>query len=584
MKNTYLITNNQYIMKKINYLVLFSFAVLILSSCGGLNKMQDMSADVSYKVTPELLEEHGDKVAVKIDVKYPAKYFNKSAILTATPVLKYEGGETAFEGKKLQGEKVEANNQVVSFATGGSVSYTGTVDFIDAMMMSDLVVRVSAEMKGKTLDFEDYKIADGVLATPKLVVVNPKAVLVGDKFERVIPETYNADIHYLINKADVRNSELKSDDIKGLTEFVKKANANERVNLKGVELSAYASPDGELDLNTKLAENRQISAEKYLKGQLKKEKIAGTDTEGFLMKNFTAEDWAGFKSLMEASTIQDKELILRVLSMYSDPVVREKEIKNISKAFEAIEVEILPQLRRSKYIVKVDNIGYTDEELKALWASNADALKLEEILFTATLFEDLDTKLAIYKKAAANYPNCFRAINNVGYIYIQKGDAKNAKAAFETAKGLADNDVVNNGLGCVALMEGDVDAAEQLFTSSMGAGEVVNYNLGIIKVMKGDYEAAANYFGNTNEINTALVKVLRDDFEGALATINKVTCECAVKYYVKAVIAANMDQEELVLETLKIAAEKSADLKARAKVDMEFAKYFENAKFKAIVE
>lgn len=556
----------------------------MLSSCGGLNKMQDMSADVSYKVSPELLEEHGDKVAVKIDVKYPAKYFNKSAILTATPVLKYEGGETAYEAKKLQGEKVEANNQVIAFTTGGSFSYTSTVDFNEDMMKSDLVIRVSAEMKGKTLDFEDYKIAEGVIATPKLVVVDPKPVMVGDKFERIVPETYKADIHYLINKADIRKSELTSEDIVGLTEYVKKANENERINLKGVQLSAYASPDGELDLNTKLAENRQISAEKYLKAELKKAKVEAGNAEDFMMKNFTPEDWDGFKTLMEASNIQDKELILRVLSMYSDPVVREKEIKNISKAFEAIEVEILPQLRRSKYLVNVDLVGYTDDELKALWASDADALKLEEILYTATLFEDLDTKLAIYKKASANFPNCFRAINNVGYILVLQGDAENAKVAYESAKELADNDIVNNGLGCCALMMGDVEAAEQLFTSSMGAGDAVNYNLGIIKVMKGEYEAAANYFGNTDEINTALVKLLRDDFEGAMATINKVKCECATKYYVKAVIAANMDQDDLAFETLKLATEKKADFKARAKVDMEFAKYFENATFKTIVE
>ena len=300
-------TNNQCIMKKINYLVLFSFAVMILSSCGGLNKMQEMSSDVSYKVTPEVLEEHGDKVDVKIDVKYPAKYFNKAAILTATPVLIYEGGETAFEGKKLQGEKVEANNQVISFATGGSVSYTGTVDFVEDMMSSDLVIRVSAELKGKTMDFEDYKIADGVNATPKLVVVNPKPVMVGDKFERIIADTYNADIHYLINRAEVRTKELKDDDIVGMKDYVAKANADERIDLKGIELSAYASPDGELDLNTKLAAKRQASAERCLSRELKKSKIEGASEEGFLLKNFTAEDWDGFKTLMEASQIQDKE-------------------------------------------------------------------------------------------------------------------------------------------------------------------------------------------------------------------------------------------------------------------------------------
>ena len=546
--------------------------------------MQEMATDVKYTVTPEVLEAHADKVDVKIDVKYPAKYMNKKAILTATPVLKYEGGETAYEPKKLQGEAVEANNQVINSKTGGSVSYSGTVDFNEDMMLSDLVVRVSAELKGKTLDFEDYKIAEGVIATPKLVVVNPKPVMVGDKFQRVIPDSYMADIMYLINRAEVRTNEIKAEDITAMKKFIEDANADERTDLKGIELKAYASPDGELDLNEKLVAKRQTSAERFLTREMKKAEVKGTDKEGFLAKTLTAEDWEGFKTLMEASDIQDKELILRVLSMYNDPVVREKEIKNISKAFEAIAEEILPKLRRATYTVNVDKIGYSDEELVALWKSDPDKLNLEEILYTATLVKDKKTKLAVYTKASENHPKCFRAINNVGYMNILLGDTKAAKVALDKAKGMMDNDIVNNNLGCVALMDGDVSAAKELFTASMGAGDVVNYNLGIIAVMEGDYEAAANYFGATAEINTALVKLLRDDLEGALATINSVDCDCAPKYYVKAVIAANQDKEELALEMIKAAAEKSEKLKARAKVDMEFAKYFENDAFKAIVE
>jgi len=571
-------------MKKINYLALFSFAIMVLSSCGGLNKMQEMSSDVKYTVTPEVLEEHGDVVDVKIDVQYPAKYFNKNAVLTATPILVYADGETAFEGKTVQGEKVEANNQVIMNATGGTVNYTGSVPFTEDMMKSDLVIRVNASIKDKSLQFEDYKIAEGVIATPKLVMVNPKPVMVGDKFQRIIPETYMADIHYLINRAEVRRKELSQEDIEGMKEFIEKANANERADLKGIELSAYASPDGEVELNDKLAQKRQSTAEKYLKKELKKAKVEGADEEGFLSETYTAEDWDGFKKLMQESDIQDKELILRVLSMYSDPVVREKEIKNISQAFEEIAEKILPELRRSKFMVNVDMIGYSDDELKELWGSNADTLNLEELLYTATLFEDLDTKLAIYKKANEAHPKCFRAINNVGYVYILKGDAENAAAALAKAKEIQDNDIVNNNLGAVALMNGEVEKAEELFTASMGAGDAVNYNLGIIKVMQGDYDKAASYFGNADTYNGALVKYLKDDSEGAMATLNKVKCECAVKYYLKAVIAADLDQDELVFESLRTAISKKAELKDRAKVDMEFAKYFENDAFKSVVE
>jgi hypothetical protein len=580
----FVITNNQNIMKKLNFLVLFTFIALLLSSCGGLNKMQEMAADVSYTVTPELLEEHGDKVELKIDVKYPAKYFNKNAVLTATPVLVYENGETEYAPRVLQGEKVEANNQVILFATGGSAEYFGVVPFVDDMMKSDLVIRVTASIKEKSVEFEDYKIAEGVIATPKLVMVDPKPVMVGDKFERIIPESYMADIHYLINRAEVRSKELKQEDIEGMKAFLEEANANDRVDLKGIELSAYASPDGALELNDKLAQKREATADQYLEKELKTIKVDKVKEDGFVTKTYTAEDWDGFKKLMEASNIQDKELILRVLSMYSDPVVREKEIKNISKAFEAIAEEILPELRRSKFIVNADKIGYSDDELKALWKSDPDTLNLEEILYTATLFEDLDTKLAVYTKASENFPKCFRAINNVGYVNILKKDADAAEKALEKAKAMKENDIVNNNLGAVALLKGDVEKAEELFTASMGAGAVVNYNLGIINVIKGDYDKAASYFGNTDEYNTALVKYLKKDTEGAMATLNNVKCECALKYYLKAVLAADLDQDELVMESLRTAISKKAELKDRAKVDMEFAKYFENAAFKSIVE
>ncbi len=571
-------------MKKVNYLVLFTVAAMILSSCGGLNKMQEMTSDVSYQVTPEVLEAHSDEVDVKIDVRYPAKYFNKNAILTVTPVLKYEGGETAFEAKKLQGEKVEANNQVIGFSSGGSVSYTGRVPFSEDMMLSDLVVRVDAELKGKTLQFDDYKIADGVIASSKLVVVDPKPIMVGDRFQRIIPDSYLADIHYIINRYDVRNSELQESDVAGLGDYIKKADVDERIDLKNVQLSAYASPDGEVDLNDRLAQNRQESAERYFSREMSKKEIEAAAKEGFLSMNYTAEDWEGFKELMEASDIQDKELILRVLSMYSDPVVREREIRNLSEAFEVIADDILPELRRSKYIVNVDLIGLSDDEIKQVWSSDPDSLDLEEILYAATLYDDVNTKLAIYQKASENHPNCLRAINNVGYSYILLGDADKAEAALNKAKSMKDNDIVNNNLGCVALMKGDVEKAEELFTSATGAGDAVKYNLGIIKTMQGDYQAAANYFGNADEVNTALVKLLRDDFDGAMATINRVDESTAKKHYVKAVIAANQDKEELVYESLRLAVAEDSAMKERASMDMEFAKYFESDAFKSIVE
>jgi len=568
-------------MKKLNSFALFIAAIFMLGSCSGLKKMQDRASEVSYKVTPEVLEEKGNDVAVKIDVKYPANYFNKKATLTATPVLKYANGETAFASKTLQGESVQANNQVVNYSTGGTVSYAGNVAFTDDMMKSKLVVRSVAELKGKTVELDEYPIADGVIATSKLVMVDPKPVMVADKFQRIIPDSYTASILYIINRYDVRSTELRKDEIKQLSEYIKNAQANERIEIQGAKISAYASPDGPLDLNERLSKNRQGSAETYFKRELKTQKVDAP--EGFLALNYTPEDWDGFKKLMEESNIQDKELILRVLSMYSDPVVREKEIKNISQAYEVIAKDILPQLRRSKLTVNVNLVGLSDDELKAAWKNDPASLKLEEILYTATLYDDLKDKLAIYKKAGELYPDCFRAFNNEGYVQVLSGDADNAQKAFEKAKALKDNDVVNNNLGVCALMKGDVAKAEQLFSASMGAGAAVNYNLGIIKIMQGDYDAAAGYLGNTDEFNTALVKMLKKDFDGSLATINRIEKDFAKKYYLKAVVAAKQGKDELVFESLRLAFAKDASLKDRAKVDMEFAKYFENTVFKGLL-
>lgn len=448
-------------------------------------------------------------------------------------------------------------------------------------MQSKLVIRAVAERKGKTLELDEYPIADGVIASSKLVMVDPKPVLVADKFQRIIPDSYTASIFYIINRYDVRNSEIRKDEIRKLSDYITTAQADDRIDLQGAQISAYASPDGPESLNERLSKNRQGSAENYFKKELKNLKV---DTpEGFLTANFTPEDWEGFRKLMEESNIQDKELILRVLSMYSDPIVREREIKNISRAYEEIAKDILPQLRRSKLTVNVNLIGLSDSELRTAWRTNPNSLKLEEILYTATLYDDLRDKLAIYKKAGELFPACYRAFNNEGYVYVLLGDAANAQSAFEKAKRLVDNDVVNNNLGVCALMLGDLAKAEQLFNASSGAGAVVNYNLGIIKIIQGDYDAAARYLGNTDEFNTALVKLLMKDFNGASSTINRIDKDFAKKHYLKAVVAAKQGNDDVVFDSLRRAVSMDASLKNRAKVDMEFGKYMENTVFRGIV-
>ena len=581
-KTIFIKTNNQIDMKKIKNSALIILAAAVLSSCGGLNKMVKEADQVAYKVTPEVLEMHGGEVDVAVEVSYPAKYFNKKAILTLTPVVKYAGGETELKKIVVQGEDVTENNKVINFTTGGKESVSDAFEYADEMMLSELVVKISADLKGKTADFEDVKLADGIIATPNLVEVDPKVLTFSDNFKRIVPDAYETDIKYVINRADVRKSEIQKEGVVGLTDFLKEATANDRIELKNLEISAYASPDGKLELNDKLSKKRETSADKYLKSTLKKAKV--DVAEELLSLLATPEDWDGFKKLMEASDIQDKEMILRVLSMHSDPDVREQEIKNISAAFEEIKVKILPELRRSKFTVNVDKIGWSDDELKELWTSNPDKLNLEELLYTATLVEDLDTKAAVYKKATMLSPKCLRAHNNLGATLFEMGKIDAAEASLMAAKEIKDNDIVNNNLGAVALVKNDVEKASELFTSALGAGADVNYNLGIVNIIEGDYGKALNYLGSEPSYNKALALYLDKNDEMGFRTAVNLTDETAKQYYLVAVIASSQKKDDVALENLKVAVSKDASLKERAKKDLEFAGLFENADFKAIVQ
>ncbi len=584
-------------MKKFSFkpLVLAALVAVFFSGCAGLKKMKKNADQIQFKVTPEVLEAHAGEVDVAIDGRFPAKYFNKKATLVATPVLKYEGGETSYGPVTAQGEKVEANNKVISYKTGGSFSYKDAVDYKDAMAKSELYINITASKGAKTLDFDPIKIADGVIATSELVVNMPKPILgvrrepntTGkydpniDPFQRIVPDEMMADIHYLINKSNVRKTETEGSDVIAFEDYTKKANENDRIDLKNVEVSAYASPDGTIDFNTELAAQRKNTSSAFLAKKLKE---AGVNVE--LKTKYTPEDWEGFKELMEKSNIQDKELILRVLSMYNDPEVREREIKNLSEAFTDVADEILPQLRRAKLLTSVDLIGKTDEELKALAKSDPASLNPAELLYAATLFEDLNEQLSIYNSFIKIYSDDWRGPNNAGYVLVKQGKYDEAKPLFEKAERLRNNEpIVKNNLGAVALHSGDVAQAETLFGAASGAGDEVNYNLGMVSVKKANYNQAVKYFSKDADVNTALAKILAGDNNGALKDLETFDRpDCFMKEYLKAVIGARTAKENLLFESLQKAVDINADMKAQAKTDMEFAKYFDNAKFKAIVD
>ena len=555
--------------------------------------MTKKAEQVQWDITPKVLEMHGDSIEVEVSATFPPKYFIAAATLELSPVLKYEGGEKAFASKTVQGEKVQENNEVIPFAQGKTVKWKSKIAFEDAMRKSELVLNGKASLKGKSVDVPFGKKADGVMSTALLLDYKAMTIGAADKFQRVTNDSKGATLFFVINKADIQSKELKKDEITALKQFLADAANNERIEVKGIEISAFASPDGEESLNDKLAANRMKNSDSFFKKEMKKAKL-NADASVYKTTSL-AEDWDGFKTLMQESDIQDKELILRVLSMYSDPVVREKEIKNISAAYEEIADKILPQLRRSKLSVNIAVIGHSDDELKDMVAANDEKLTIEEMLYAATLTEDNNEKLSIYQKAADKFPEDWRAINNVGHINYKLGKVAEAKAAFEKAKGIdASNTVVLNNLGACALADGDVAAAKEFFSAAAGAGDEVSYNQAIILTKKGEYESALNLYQSSklNTFNWALCKYLNyfstknaDVFDATLGILNKIEDQNNAKVpYLKAVIAARKQDKDLLINSLKVAVEKDASLGAYAAKDIEFAQYAEDADFKNIAK
>lgn len=571
-------------MKKFRSYFILILAAAVMTSCSGLNKMKKNSNLVKYEVTPKVLQTDAGVVTVTIKGTFPAKYFDKKTTLTLTPVLTYAGGETAFEKVQVvQGESVQANNKVIAY-NGGDFTYTSSVPYTDAMKMSELMLKVKAVRGSKNLDFDPVKLADGVIATSTLLDKGGKPIIMKDRFERIIPETQMADIMYVINRYDILPKELKAEDIQLLKDYIKKVNEDPNKKFKSTEVSSYASPDGSMKINEPLSKNRGVTADKFIKKSFGK--IDAAKADGFFNEKTTPEDWDGFKSEVEKSSMQDKDLILRVLSMYSDPDVREKEIKNMSAAFETLKTDILPKLRRSKLMVNVDKIGRTDEQILDAMKNDPKALNVEEMLYAATLTKDLNEQLKDYQTAIQNFPKCIRAHNDAGCVLMAQGKVDEAIAEFEAAKAIENNDVVKNNLGFGALVKGDVSKAEGYFTSMTASTPESKWGLGVIAMTKGEYDKAVNLFGNEPSFNLALAELCKGDVNKAKATLDamKEMCKCGKPSYLKAVVGARLDDKTYMLNGLKEAVGFKADWKAYAKTDIEFAKYFNDDAFKAIVQ
>ena len=548
------------------YLPLVALLVLALSSCG---KMGELSADY-FTTNPEVLEAVGGKVPVTITGKFPEKYFKKNAIVEVTPVLRWNGGEAKGQSATFQGEKVEGNDQTISYKAGGTYTMKASFDYVPEMAKSELYLDFKIKRGKKEYTIPSVKIADGVIATSELPTVgSANAAYAADAFQRIIKQAQQANIMFLIQQANLRASELKSDSLKAFNKkVVEVAGDTKNYKLNNIEISAYASPDGGVELNTGLAEKRQDNTETYLNKELKKGKIeTQVDTK------YTAQDWEGFQELVSKSNIQDKDLILRVLSMYQDPEQRETEIKNISSVYKTLADEILPQLRRARLTANYDIIGRSDEEINEAFDTDAKVLSVEELLYAATLTNDNARKEAIYKKTVELYPSDCRAYNNLGMMAYAAGDKAAAENYFKQALSKnASSAEANTNMGLCELVKGNVANAETYLSKSTGAN-TANEALGNLYIKQGQYDRAVNAFGDTKTNSAALAQILAKDYNKAKNTLNAVKNPDAYTDYLMAIVGARTNNADLVKSSMAKVAQKDASLAAKAQNDREFAKY-----------
>ena len=562
--------------KKLYLPLLMAMVVALFSSCS--KKMGELSADY-FTVTPQVLEAVGGKVPATINGKFPEKYFNKKAVVEVTPVLKWNGGEAKGQPATFQGEKVEGNDQTISYKMGGSYTMKTSFDYVPEMAKSELYLEFKATIGKKVVTIPAVKIADGVISTSELVnntLGNANPALGEDAFQRIIKEKHDANIMFLIQQANIRSSELKT-----AKEFNKEvANVNEAANKKisNIEVSAYASPDGGVSLNTTLAENREDNTTKMLSKDLKKAKI-----DAPIDAKYTAQDWEGFQELVSKSNIQDKELILRVIAMYQDPAQRESEIKNISAVYKELANTILPQLRRSRLTLNYEIIGKSDEEIAKLASSNPSELNIEELLYAATLTNDPAKQEAIYTQATKQFPNDYRAYNNLGKLAYQAGNIDKAESYFKKAANVNASPEVNMNLGLVSLMKGDKAAAEAYFGKAAGTKEL-GESMGNLYIAQGQYERAVNSFGDSKTNSAALAQILAKDYNKAKNTLANVERPDAYTDYLMAVLGARTNNSSMVTSSLKSAVAKDSSLAKKAATDLEFAKFFTNADFMNIIK
>lgn len=552
---------------------------LALTSC---SKLGELSAD-NFTVTPSPMEAVAGQVPVTINGRFPEKYMKKKAVVTVTPVLRYEGGEATGQSASFQGEKVQGNDQEISYKVGGNYTMKNSFTYVPAMQKSELYLTFKARLGNKEVDVPEVKVADGVVATSALLgqtVGSANGAGSSDAYQYAVKQTKEAQIKYLIQQANIRNSELKSTSVQDFVKTLRDIKSDSMgYMLDNIEVSAYASPDGGVKLNKDLAQKREKTSSDYVNKQLK-----SLDLSTNVDKNYTAQDWEGFQQLVQASNIQDKDVILRVLSMYEDPEERETQIRNLSAGFRELADEILPELRRARLTINYNLIGRTDEQIQQQYKSDASQLSVEELLYAATLTENAEEQKDIYTTTTQKYPSDYRAYNNLATLAYKQGDVAAAKKyAQQAASKKADAPEVNANLALIALSEGDAQAAEEYAAKATSAD---NYKevLGNLEVAKGNYAQAAQNLQGVKTNSAALAQILAKDYTSAANTLSSVANPDGLTDYLKAIVAARTNRDSEVVSNLREAFKKDSSLKSRAAKDLEFVGLFNDSAFRSLVK
>ena len=553
-------------MRKSVFYFLAASVLVITSSC---SSTMGQLTSANFEVTPNPMETQAGKVTVTINGKFPAKYMKKNVIVTITPELRGSNGYNlrAEEGTSFQGEKVRNNFQTISYEHGGNFTMRQSFDYADALHRSDLYMNIVAKQGKKETKQPLVKVASGIIATSELyqkALKSEQPCLAPDSFQRVTNQKMEAQVKFLVNQANLRKSELASNSVKDFVEMLRKINReHESLNLKNVEVLGYASPEGNFAVNDRLANQRQSVSEEFVKGQMKQARVSGDVTS-----HYTAEDWDGFQKLVAASNIQDKDVILRVLSMYQDPEQREQQIRNMSEGFRELADGILPELRRARMIINYETVGRSDEQLKQQYAADPTKLSLDELLYTATLYENPAESEAVYKKAAELFPNDYRTKNNVGVMEMIRGNELNALDNFQEAMDKGKQPEAYANMAMMALQHGGLDTAEEYLSNATGAVGM-NRVLGTLNIAKGNYSLAQQNLTGESSNMAALAQILNKDYSTATQTLARIKDGDALTDYLNALLLARTGQNDKASEFLRKAAFADPSLASFADRDIE---------------